>query len=490
MIKMHFQKFYKITFATLLFLSSCQQNKELGRNIKKEVGSDFLTKDQNISTTAPSDKWWLEFNDKTLNRLIEIGLENNRDIQASSLAIVTSRQLNNLNITKLLPTGGAGVGRQRFASPGFGPNGVHYDLYQATFDSAWELDFFGKNLDRYRAGKLRFLEDAQLYKANVLRVVSEIAQNYIELKRAQKQLENLQKISDLRQKISNLTASKEKIGTISKASLHKAEIDYDSSSSALIEAQIEEKVLTYRLAFLIGVMPEKISEILTNEDSKTIFDYSSGLVPVGLKSDILKRRPDVIAAEYEIDAADFDRSAQFKEFFPSFNLTARVGGGSKGLGDVLKNGANVKDISGKITIPTFSIGQLIAEYKISKAKAKNAIINYEKTVLDAITECESQIVRYTNSIKIENNSKHSLEASEKIFKMDQNKKIFGVISSEDLIRSEISKLSSENQFAQKKANSLTNLVALHKSIGGGFEGFEINFKKDQVFLSEVKKQEK
>jgi NodT family efflux transporter outer membrane factor (OMF) lipoprotein len=481
-------KFLKIIFFTsLIFFSACSKNSELGRDINKEVGSEFLTNDPNISASAPSDKWWLEFNDETLNRLIAIGLENNKDIQSASLAIITSRQLNNVNITKLLPTGSAGVGRQRFASPAFGPGGVTYDIYQATFDSAWELDFFGKNLDRYRAGKLRFLKETQLYKANSLRVISEIAQNYIELKRTQKQLENLQKISELREKLVASAQAREKIGTFSRSDLNLAEIDSNSSSSALIEAQTEEKLLTYRLAVLIGVIPEKILEILSSKNNKEIFDYSSGLVPVGLKSDVLKRRPDIIAAEYEIDAAEFDRSAQFKEFFPSFNLTATIGGGSKDLGEVLKNGTNIKNITGKVSIPTFSIGQLIAEYKISKAKAKSAIIDYEKTVLSAIEECESQILRYANALKIENNSKRSYEANEKIFTADKNKKIFGVISSDDLLRSEIVKLSNENQLAQKKADSLINLIALHKSIGGGFEGFEIRFEKDRVFLAETKK---
>ena len=219
-------KFPKIIFfASLLFICACSGNKELGRDIKKEVGSEFLSKDPNISSSAPSDKWWLEFNDETLNQLIELGLKNNKDIQSASLAIVTSRQLNNVNITKLLPTGSAGVGRQRFASPGFGPNGVHYDIYQATFDAAWELDFFGKNLDRYRAGKLRFLKEAELYKANALRVIGEITQNYIELKRTQKQLENLQKISELQNQIITFAQAKEKVGTLSKSGLHASEID-------------------------------------------------------------------------------------------------------------------------------------------------------------------------------------------------------------------------------------------------------------------------
>ncbi len=480
--------FQKITFLSLLFLATCSGNKELGREIKKDVSAEFLTKDQNILATAPSDKWWMEFNDKTLNKLVELGLENNKDIQSASLAIATSRQLNNVSITKLLPTGGAGVGRQRFASPGFGPSGVRYDLYQSTFDAAWELDFFGKNLDRYRAGKLRFLKESQLYKASALRITREIVQNYIELKRTKKQIENLQKISDLKKQLIEISEKKEQTGILSKSDFHRSEIDFDSASSALIEAQTEEKVLTYRLAVLVGFMPEKMAEFFATENQKNIFDYSSGLVPVGLKSDILKRRPDVLAAEYEIDAADFDRSAQFKEFFPSFNLTAKIGGGSKNLGDVLKDGANVKDISGRISVPIFSMGQLMAEYKISKAKARAAIIDYEKTVLGAIEECESQIVRYANALQIENNSNHSLDAQKKIFKIDQNKKLLGVISRDDLIRSEVSFLSSENQMAQKKSDSLINLVALHKSIGGGFDGYEIHFEKDRVFMSEAKKE--
>lgn len=482
--------FPKITFLSLLFLAACSGNKELGRDIQKDVSTEFVTKDKSISSTAPSDNWWMEFNDQTLNQLVALALEKNRDIQEASLAIMNSRQVNNVNISKLLPTGTAGIGRERFASPGFGPNGVSYDLYQATFDAAWELDFWGKNLDRYRAGKLRFLKDTQLYKASALRITSEIVQNYIDLKRAQKQIENLQKISDLRKELIESSERKEKAGLLSRSDFHRVEIDSDSASSTLIASQTEEKVLTYRLAVLVGVMPEKMAEILANGDKKEIFDYSSGLAPVGLKSDILKRRPDVLAAEYEIDAADFERSAQFKEFFPSFNLVAKVGGGTKGLGDVLKQGANIKDINGRIALPVFSMGQLMAEYKISKIKAKNAIIDYENTVLKAIEECESQIVRYANALQIENNSAHSLNAYKKIFEIDKNKKLFGVIAKEDLMRSEILFLSSENEFAQRKSDSLINLVSLHKNIGGGFEGYEINFEKDRVFMSEVKKEAK
>ncbi len=461
-------------------LSSCTNDKEYKSTIAKDVKSQFLTKDKNLSKTAPADKWWLEFNDSTLNQLIDMALKNNRDIQIANQSIITSRQLNNINLTTLLPSGTVGISRQRFSSPGFGPRGISYDLFQSTFDATWELDFFGKNLDRYKAGKLRFLKEAQLYKANSLRVVSEISQNYFALKATQKQIENLQKIADLRQKLTVIAQGKEKVGSASKVNIHKAEIDHNNAESALIDAKTNEKVLTYKLAVLAGLLPEQVTEILRDKNSKNIFNYYSGLVPVGLKSDILKRRPDIIAAEYEIDAALYDKSAQFKEFLPSFNLTARIGGGATNLGDMLKNGANVKDIRGGVSVPLLSAGQLLAEYKISKAKGKIAVLDYEKTVLSAIEETESQLTRYINALQVENNTQNSLQSSNKILRINQNKKRLGVISNEELINAEISKLSSENMLAQKKSETLANLVAVHKALGGGFEGYEMKFENDRV----------
>ncbi len=482
-------KTHKIIFILSLSLlaNACASNDEYKSDIKNNVKSEFLTKDSQISSALPADNWWLEFNDKLLNQLVELGLKNNKDIQISNLAIVTSRQLNNINATTLLPSGTAGISRQRFASPGFGPNGVKYDLFQSTFDASWELDFFGKNLDRYKAGKLRFLKEMQLYKANTLRVASEIAQNYIELKSLQKQISDLEKISEIRNKLNDIATKKEVAGTASKVNIYNAEINYNAALNSLADAKTNEKILTYKLAVLIGETPEKILEILSKPNKKEIFDYYSGLVPVGLKSDILQRRPDIVAANYEIDAAIFDKSAQFKEFLPSFNLTAKIGSGAKDLGDMFKNGTNVKDIRGGVSVPIFSVGQLMAEYKISKAKAKIAVLNYEKTVLNALEECESQLVRYVNALQIENNSSLSLQASNKILQISENKKRLGAISNEDFLNSQIANLNNEIQLAQKKTNSLVNLISLHKAVGGGFEGYEMHFKDDQVLWVEKNK---
>jgi NodT family efflux transporter outer membrane factor (OMF) lipoprotein len=472
-----------------LLLSSCSGNKEPKTKISQDVGEEFISKNSTTNSEKLRDNWWLDFNDSTLNELIKIGLENNKDVEISSLAITTSRQLNNVDLAKLLPSASVGISRQRFSSPGFGPSGVSYDLFQATFDAAWELDFFGKNLDRYKAGKLRFLKETQLYKANKIRVASEIAQNYIELKRREKEIENLTEIASLRKELVKIAATKEKNGVITKSQFHQSEINYDSASSVLIEAQGEQKILTYKIAVLLGMMPEKISEIL-NKSNTSIFHYHLGSIPTGLKSDILKRRPDIIAAEYEINAADFDRSAQFKEFFPSFTLNAKLGGGSKELSNILQDTTNVKDIRGGISVPIFSAGQLIAEYKVSKAKAKAAIINYEKTVLEAVEECESQLVRYNNALQIEANANHSLEASNKILRISQNQKNLGVISTEELIESKIVQLNSENQTAQRKSGSMVNLIALYKALGGGFEGYEMRFEKDRVLWVESNKEVK
>jgi NodT family efflux transporter outer membrane factor (OMF) lipoprotein len=472
----------KMALALILeiFFASCSNKDEFKSNISAQIDSGFLTNSKNISAQIPQDNWWFEFNDKTLNYLVDLGLKNNKDIAISNAAILTSRQLNNIQISSILPSASLKLGRQRFSSPAFGANGVAYDIYQSSFDAAWELDLFGKNLDRVRGGKLRFLKEIQLYKILSLRVSSEIARNYVELQTTKKQISNLRQIILLHQKILDIAAQKEKNGTVSKIETHNAQINANSALIQLVELETQAKVLSFKLAVLIGETPEKIIEILQNSDSSQILNYDSGVVPVGLKSDILRRRGDIIAAEYEIDAAIFDKKAQFKEFFPSFNLTATIGGGAKNLSDIFKDGANVKDIRGFVSVPIFQSGRLIAEYKISKTKAKIAVLNYEKTVLQALEECESQLVRYINSLQIENAANQQAQASNNIFKINQNKKSLGAINSEQLFATQISSLNLQNQFLQKKSQSLGNLISLHKAIGGGFEGYEMTFEKDKI----------
>lgn len=485
----------KMKFLTLIFLlfltlstTSCSNNKELRTNIKSEISSQFLSNSKDVNNNDVADKWWLEFNDDILNDLVEIGLENNKDIKMSNLAILTSRELNNISLSDFFPSGSVGLTRQRFASPVFGPNGVRYDIYQALANVSWEIDLFGKNLDRYKANKLRFFKEMQLYKTNALRVAAEITQNYITLKATQKQISNLEEILKVQEKLNEIANNKERNGLISKDLTYKASINYDEASSNLISIKTNEKIIIYRLAVLLGTTPEKTLEILDKKNNqqtakpkiKQFLDYNSGVVPVGLKSDILKRRPDILAAEYEIDATLYDKSAQFKEFFPSFSITGSIGGGNKNLGEVLNDPKNVQNITGGFTLPILSYSSLLAQYKITKAHAKNAVLNYEKTVLEAISDCESQLIKYINALKIEKLSRNINSANKKILEITKNKMRLGAISDEDFLNSKIAALNSEILLVQRKSDSLTYLITLHKSLGGGFEGYNMKFEKDRV----------
>jgi len=474
--------FFSKVVALLFLLTSCSADKELKTNIKSEVSSQFLSDSKDVNSGDVADKWWLEFNDELLNKLVAVGLDNNKDIKMSNVAILTSRELNNVNLAEFFPSGSVSLQRQRFASPVFGPSGVKYDIYQALANVSWEVDIFGKNLDRYKASKLRFFKEMQLYKTNALRVAAEITQNYIALKATQKQISNLEEILAAEEKLSEIAQKKVENGLTSKIEIYKARIQYSEASSNLISAKTNEKLITYRLAVLLGTTPDKTVEILKQKNRKQIFDYNSGIVPVGLKSDVLKRRADVLAAEYEIDAALYEKSAQFKEFFPSFSLTGSVGGANKNLGDVLKSPTNMQNITGGFSVPIFSYGQLLAQYKISKASAKNAVLNYEKTVLEAIADCESQLINYVNALKIERNSADANLANKEILQIAKNKKRLGVATSEEVLINKIAALNSENILAQKKLSSLTYLIALHKSLGGGFEGYKMKFEKDRVLF--------
>jgi outer membrane protein TolC len=410
----------------------------------------------------------------------------NYDVKLAGLAIINAREVNSISASSLAPTASANFGRQRFASPAFGPSGVRYDIFQTTFDASWELDFLGKNFERYKASKMRFLQQAELFRAANLRLVSEVTQNYVRLRVAQKQVKNFAEIAALRQQLADIAAKKDKIGSGFKTEIHQAEINLSNALTQLNEAQADEKILGYKLAVLLGISLEEMQEILAKLPPQKILQNSPNLTAVGFKSDILQRRPDIVAAQYEIDATGFEESAQLKEFFPSFSLNVRTGGGAKSPSASAKNGNNLKDIRGNISLPIFPITNLIAQYKITKAKTKEALLDYEKTVLSAIEECESQLVRYSNARKVESNANRAFLASKKILKIDEKKRELGAISDENLLGTKISTLTNEVQMMQKKSESLINLVALHKAIGGGFDGYEMKFKKDAVIWRKIK----
>ncbi len=472
-------KFLSIAVTLLILLGSCSVSVKKNDNILDATKKVFFRQDKSFSNQEVEDNWWLKFEDAELQRLIRMALKNNQDVKIANLNIITARELNNIDAAALMPSASVGAARHRFASPAFGPQGLRYDLYQSTFDAVWELDFLGKNLDRYQAGKLRFLKEIQLYKASNLRLISEICQNYVRLRTLQKEGKNLQKIVNIRKKLLEIAQKKDVVGNALKSEAHQATINYSEALNQLNDIKSNEKILGHKLAILVGVIPEKIGHLIS-DNSTSILDYYTQQIPLGLPSDLLKRRADIIAAEYEVDAAGYDKRAQFKEFFPSFNLSAKIGGGAKNLGDTIGNGTNVKDISGAISLPIFSANKLIAEYKISKTHIKTALLNYEKTIIAAVEECESQLIRYSNAIYSKTNSYKALDASRKILHIDWKKRELGIIAEEKLLESEIANIVNENNFVERQSESLVNLVALYKALGGGFESQEIQFKDDNI----------
>jgi multidrug efflux system outer membrane protein len=481
----------KIILLLLLITTSCsliskQKSDKKNAEFSQKLGNNFfsiLTSEQKKSTIAQiKDDWWQDFNDEKLNKLIELAIENNTDLKMMNQSIVVSRQLNNIDASVIFPSGSVNFIRQRFSQVGFGPSGLSYDLYQSTIDAAWELDFLGKNLDRYKASKIRFLEDLQLYKYNHLRLAAEVSINYFSYFNSQKQIDNLAKIYHKKNQILQIAKSEKSIGVIEKSDLLDIEIEINSIKSNIVAEENKQKLILYKLAFLTAKLPEEVLQIVQNIDSKNIFKYRDYSNNFALRSEILKNRPDVVVAEMEIDATDFEQKAQFKEFFPSFNLTARIGGGSNDISQVLKDASNIKDIRGGFSLPIFSYSSLIAKYKISKSKAKTAILNYENVVLKAVEDVESSIDSYFAKQKIYKNSYQNYLHQQEINHINQQKFKVGRISSKRYLQSEINLIKFESEAISKKAESLISLISMHKAVGGGFSSYQVNFEKNQANL--------
>jgi outer membrane protein TolC len=270
-----------------------------------------------------------------------------------------------------------------------------------------------------------------------------------------------------------------KAGEVSETDISPIMTQLNDANILVSSTQANMLGIIYRLAVLSGKMPEEmLKSLITNEVD--IIQYDAGIVPVGLKSDVLKRRADVKMAEFELSASILDAKAQGKEFFPTFNLTGTLGYGNTTLGSAFSNPKQIVNASAFFNWPLFQGGGVIAGFEISKLQAKLALMNYESTILSAISDAETAILNYANALALSGEAKASLILAGKVLNMTTNQFNAGEISEKEFLNAKLARNQAYISYLGYHSNSITSLIAVHKAIGGGFEGYTLTVEKDKV----------
>ncbi|KVD44945.1 multidrug transporter, partial [Burkholderia ubonensis] len=335
---------------------------------------------------AATDIGWREFFvDPRLQRLIEIALNNNRDLRVAVLNIAAARAQYQITRADLFPKLDAvGTGdRQRLPNALTAVPGRNITTtYNVGLQASWELDLFGRIQSLKDQALAKYLATAQARKASEILLVSQVADQYLSVLA----YDDLLKVTDDTLKSAqasyDLTKLKFDNGTGSELDLRQAQTIVETAqANQQSQARLRAQALN-ALVLLVGQpLPDDLPPGLPLDAQNFLTD-----IPAGLPSDLLTRRPDIMEAEQSLLAANANIGAARAAFFPRISLTGAFGTASPTLGGLFKAGTAAWSFAPQITMPIFEGGANLANLDLANVQKRIEIANYEKAIQSAFRE--------------------------------------------------------------------------------------------------------
>jgi len=416
---------------------------------------------------AAVDIGWREFfTDPRLQQLIQIALANNRDLRVSVLNVEAARAQYRITRAQLFPTLDAQASKSVQRTPKdlsfFGQ--TISQQYQVGLNTSWELDFWGRIRSLKDQALEQYLATAQARKAAEISLVSQVAQQYLQVLA----VDDLLKITDDTLKTAEASYSLTKLqfdnGTGSELDLRQAETVVEQAR-ANREAQARARAQAENaLVLLIGQpLPADLPPGRGLDDQRLLTD-----IPAGLPSDLLTRRPDIMEAEATLRAANANIGAARAAFFPKISLTGSFGTASPTLGGLFKAGSAAWSFAPQIALPIFEGGRNLANLDLANVQKRIEIANYEKAIQSAFRDVADDLAaRSTYDSQI-----HALErttfAQSRTLDLSQLRYKNGVDSYLQVLTAQTNLYTVQQSLINARVARLDNLVNLYVALGGGW----------------------
>jgi outer membrane protein, multidrug efflux system len=424
-----------------------------------------------FTTESTVAEFWALFEDQTLERLVADALAANHDLRIAVTRVAEARALRGETRLDLAPTvtASAGYADQRLADAQLsGTPFVPRDqkLYDVGFDAFWELDFFGRIRRSVEASNAELdAAEASLRDAQVI-VTAEVTRTYFELRGQQLQLDVARRnVANQRETLELTDARLDGgRGTELDTSRAQGQLSGTLSSIAPLEAAVAQSI--HRLGVLTGRKPGALREILApSADLPEI----PRIAAVGDPAGLLRRRPDIRVAERELAASTARIGVAVADLFPRVTFTGTVGlvaDSFDGLGD---SGSDAYLIAPGISWAAFDLGRVRARIAGAQARADGALLRYEQSVLRALEETENSLVSHARARDRLAHAEQAASANGKAAELARLRFEGGSSDFLQVLDAERSQLEAEDRLAQTRTEAATSLIAVYKSLGGGWE---------------------
>ena len=427
------------------------------------------------TTSTPTDlaRWWSTLGDPVLERLIDTALAANLDLRVASARIDEARALRDRVAGGQAPAvaAGASINRRRQSENGPLPIGsipglgATQTIYDAGFDAAWEADLFGAKRRALEGAGAR-LQAAEADAQGVrMRIVAEVARAWFTAAGAGHELRTHQAMLKTLQHTLELVRQRQTLGDASIADVDAAYAQWATANAALPDIQARQRAAVLSLGVLLGAPPERELALLNAAPSP----LALLALPVGERADVLRRRPDVLAAERRLAASTADIGVATAELFPK--LSIGVGGGFQalGTGDWFNASSTRFSILPLISWRLFDGGRVRAEIRAREASEQQAALAYEQAVLAALGDAERALGDYHAGLDTLGRRQAALSATRRSHSHAKARYAAGDIALIELLAAERVLHEAETSNVRAHTTAAVQLVALYKALGGGWD---------------------
>ena len=417
---------------------------------------------------TPEALWWQEFDDAELDTLMRRALSANLDLRSAYDRVRAARAVfveKNFDYAPHVQLDGT-YSHFDQQEPGFGAGRINAQSDSLGFDAAWEIDLFGHVRRSVEAARDDLGAERANYQDAQVTVAAEVARNYFELRGAQKRLAVARENLETEHRTLELTQLLDETGRGSELDVQRSRARLKATEATIPPLEAAEKQAGYRLAVLIAERPGQLDEELR---PAAVATYAKAL-PVGDTTLLLRRRPDVRAAERQLAAATARVGVATADLFPRVNVTGFVGFLSGDVGRLFGTGANDNARAWSIT-PTvswaaFDFGSVRARLRASQAQSDGAAANYEKVVLTALEDTENSFVAYRSGQAQLKSLNEQAQASRRAAELAEIQYREGVADFLVLLDAQRTQLDAEDSVAQAETAVNVAVVAIYKALGG------------------------
>ena len=496
-----------------LLLGGCTVGPDFARPNPWSPASWFRTRpsparlEASMPVAEPVDaEWWKNFNDPVLTGLVRRVAAGNLDVRTAAFRLAQSRaqrgiagadqfaQLNgNSSYTRerlskqgviSLVGGGAGSGGSANSasggsSPGAQANGLGgrqggvpssagipaFDLFQGGFDASWELDLWGRVRRSVESADAALEASTEAQRAQLLSSIAEVARDYVQLRGTQETLRITRANLSAAQESVHLTSERASGGLATDLDVANARAQLESTAATIPQLEQQEAQSINAIGLLLGMPP---GTLLAELSPRKPVPPVPPRVPVGLPSELARRRPDIRQAEAQLHSATADIGTAKADFYPKLTLSGSVALQALQVRN-LGFSAGTYSYGPSLTIPIFEGGRLRGTLQLREAQQQEAAVAYQRTVLQAFTDVDNALIAYAAEQRRRTRLAEQVAQSRRAFNLAQSQYRQGITDFLQVLTAQRTMLAAEQQLSDSTATVSANLVSLYKALGGGWE---------------------